>query len=306
VRLTQIDLTAPEGAILYQRDVMNSIRFMAPLQPVVAPDTVYLDIDPVLTQDECAFLRIDDGATTTLADGIASCSLAPLTVFGSDALLAGGAESLQLLRATPGDDAPVPVADLGEAIHFSAHDAVATPTGVYFWIRRADGDELWRARDAVDPPELLHRFNRADREEILWLRAAGDGALLVITGGITRIWQSDGPSTSTRPIATLPNDTGTSHLAAYGEGVLLVASDVTRGAELWVIPQAVPCAGDCNASGTVAIDEVIRAVGIGLGKAPAEDCAAADVNADQQVSVDEIVTAVAGALDDCSADGPSR
>ena len=56
------------------------------------------------------------------------------------------------------------------------------------------------------------------------------------------------------------------------------------------------CAGDCNADGTVAINELIRGVAIALGNAPVSDCPTFDADADGTVAVNELVRAVSAAL----------
>lgn len=61
------------------------------------------------------------------------------------------------------------------------------------------------------------------------------------------------------------------------------------------------CVGDCNGSGDVTVDEIVRGVSIGLGIADVGGCTAMDRNGDRQVTVDEIIAAVANALGGCSA-----
>lgn len=61
------------------------------------------------------------------------------------------------------------------------------------------------------------------------------------------------------------------------------------------------CAGDCDFSGEVSVDEIITAVNIALGTREVGDCTAADANRDQQVTVEEIIAAVNNALGGCSA-----
>jgi len=62
----------------------------------------------------------------------------------------------------------------------------------------------------------------------------------------------------------------------------------------------VGCPGDCNGDGSVAIDELIRAVAIALGQTPVSACSGLDTNADGAIEVAEIVSAVGGALNGCS------
>lgn len=57
------------------------------------------------------------------------------------------------------------------------------------------------------------------------------------------------------------------------------------------------CAGDCNGDGTVAINELILGVAMGLGDAG--DCAALDDDDNGSVSIDELVRAVSTALGGC-------
>ncbi|HSP99998.1 MAG TPA: VCBS repeat-containing protein [Candidatus Dormibacteraeota bacterium] len=60
-----------------------------------------------------------------------------------------------------------------------------------------------------------------------------------------------------------------------------------------------PCPGDCNDSGMVAIDELIRGVNIALGDLELTACAAMDVGADGAVSIAELIAAVNAALSGC-------
>lgn len=59
------------------------------------------------------------------------------------------------------------------------------------------------------------------------------------------------------------------------------------------------CVGDCNQDGTVAIDELIKAVNIALGSAAVDACGAADRNGNGAVTIDELLAAVNAALGGC-------
>jgi len=59
------------------------------------------------------------------------------------------------------------------------------------------------------------------------------------------------------------------------------------------------CTGDCNQDGTVAIDELIKAVNIALGGAALDVCTAADRNGNGTVTIDELLAAVNAALGGC-------
>ena len=81
------------------------------------------------------------------------------------------------------------------------------------------------------------------------------------------------------------------------------AGDVVAVAGLWTpeqqAPPTLPCLGDCNADGTVTVDELIRGVNIALGNAAASVCGVFDANADESVTIDEVVKAVNNALNGC-------
>jgi hypothetical protein len=61
------------------------------------------------------------------------------------------------------------------------------------------------------------------------------------------------------------------------------------------------CAGDCDRSGAVAVNELIRGVNIVLGLRPLEDCASLDTGANRAVEINELVLAVNHALNGCPA-----
>lgn len=69
------------------------------------------------------------------------------------------------------------------------------------------------------------------------------------------------------------------------------------------VPQL--CDGDCDGDGTVSVDELIRAVSLGLGEVPLWHCRAADANDDGRLTVDEILTATQRALRGCGLGGQS-
>jgi 6-phosphogluconolactonase (cycloisomerase 2 family) len=60
------------------------------------------------------------------------------------------------------------------------------------------------------------------------------------------------------------------------------------------------CAADCDANQVVTIDELVVAVNIALGQAPASRCASADTSGDGSVSIDELIVAVDRSLNGCS------
>lgn len=61
-----------------------------------------------------------------------------------------------------------------------------------------------------------------------------------------------------------------------------------------------PCAADCDASGSVTVNEIILLVGQSLGEVPLSACRCADTNDDRAITVDELLTAVTDALQGCA------
>ena len=82
---------------------------------------------------------------------------------------------------------------------------------------------------------------------------------------------------------------------ALGALAALPAATASPTASPLPTPTAVTRAGDCNGDGLVTIDELIVAVGIALGQAPAP-CDADDSDGDGHVNIDDLIRAVAGAL----------
>ena len=60
------------------------------------------------------------------------------------------------------------------------------------------------------------------------------------------------------------------------------------------------CAGDCDDSGTVTINELVTLVGIALESMSIQACGAGNVDGDQGIALNEIVTAVSRALGGCA------
>lgn len=67
----------------------------------------------------------------------------------------------------------------------------------------------------------------------------------------------------------------------------------------WTLSGAPGCGGDCDASGAVTIEELIRAIGIALGEVSLDVCPAIDGNGDGAVGIGELVDAVNSALNGC-------
>ncbi|MBX3026752.1 hypothetical protein KF840_17740 [bacterium] len=61
------------------------------------------------------------------------------------------------------------------------------------------------------------------------------------------------------------------------------------------------CPGDCDGSGVVGVEEVVRAVAIALGTLPVAACPAADRNGDGAVTIDDLIAAAGSVLNGCPA-----
>jgi hypothetical protein len=112
-----------------------------------------------------------------------------------------------------------------------------------------------------------------------------------------------GTPTSTSTATPTPTDTATAPCtatatttAAHTATATPVATEAPSGSPT---PPGAPCAGDCNRSGEVGIDELVRAVGIALGNAPLDTCAGLDADASGAVEIGELIRAVRSALDGC-------
>jgi hypothetical protein len=66
-------------------------------------------------------------------------------------------------------------------------------------------------------------------------------------------------------------------------------------------PAPAICAGDCDGDGSVAVDELIRAVNIALGQLDLSVCPAIDADGDGNASIAELLTAVNASLGGCGA-----
>ena len=75
--------------------------------------------------------------------------------------------------------------------------------------------------------------------------------------------------------------------------LFLVASAMPSGL---VVAQPSSIPGDCNADGSVTIDELLKGVNIALGNLPIDTCAVFDQNHDAEVTVDELIAAINAAL----------
>jgi hypothetical protein len=132
------------------------------------------------------------------------------------------------------------------------------------------------------------------------LRVVGDG-ITVDTTNVQRPEVSCGGS-------QLPTMIFPVHVAADaipGGRTLLVASGDDLAAFSGALEVAAPtarpaCVGDCDGSGTITVDELVRGVNISLGRAALDTCSNFDRDDNQRVTVDELIAGVNGALIGCT------
>jgi hypothetical protein len=94
-----------------------------------------------------------------------------------------------------------------------------------------------------------------------------------------------------------------SNLPNMFEALLLTAltNDELGGrAALYPGPPPTDCPADCDASGAVSIDELVRGVGIALGGTFFLACPAADRDRNLRVTIDELVAGTGAALEGCA------
>lgn len=68
---------------------------------------------------------------------------------------------------------------------------------------------------------------------------------------------------------------------------------------------AAPCAGDCDGSGEVNVDELVRGVNIALGDELLVSCAGLDRDGNGVVTIDEVIGAIDAALFGCAHETPT-
>lgn len=83
----------------------------------------------------------------------------------------------------------------------------------------------------------------------------------------------------------------------------VVRTRIVLGLLLISAPTQGICVGDCNGNCIVAVDEIIRGIGIALGESSLSSCEAIDASRDGELSIDEIVRGVDAALHGCCGDG---
>jgi hypothetical protein len=166
-----------------------------------------------------------------------------------------------------------------------------SPDGVITGIPEAYGTSFFRVR-VTDTAGDSHTANF----DITVLLPETPGTPTV-TATLTPVAPT-GTATASASPTTAPTTTAT----AAPTGTHTVMATSTPTASLPPSPTIrVNCTGDCNADGTVKVDELVRGVNIALGVLPPAQCSGLDANDDLLVTVDELITAVNNALRGCAA-----
>lgn len=107
-----------------------------------------------------------------------------------------------------------------------------------------------------------------------------------------------GTATPTGAAPPTPTRTASSTRTSTPVGVVTATASPTPTLTRTV--SADSCVGDCDESGNVTIAELIRGVRIALGLAAVDTCASFDVNGNGTVAINELIRAVSAALEGCS------
>lgn len=104
--------------------------------------------------------------------------------------------------------------------------------------------------------------------------------------------------TPTRTQTPTPSSTPTKSPPPTFSATQFPTATLTQSLDATPTPLPPPCAGDCDDSGEVTIDEVIRLVNLAL-EGGTVGCRNGDLNHDGVITIEEIITAINAALDGC-------
>ena len=105
--------------------------------------------------------------------------------------------------------------------------------------------------------------------------------------------------TATATATSTPTHTWTNTSTVTPTRTPTATPSVTATATATTTPPSIRCVGDCDGSGDVTIDELIKGVNIALGSAGLDTCPEFDADRNGTVTVDEIILAVNNALLGC-------
>jgi hypothetical protein len=100
-----------------------------------------------------------------------------------------------------------------------------------------------------------------------------------------------------------PTETQTPGMPSPTATLMTAATETPTVTPTGTPGQPLACVADCNNNGSVALDEVIRAVNISLGTVELATCEAADADRDGFAAIDELVRAVASSVNGCASAG---
>jgi ELWxxDGT repeat protein len=119
------------------------------------------------------------------------------------------------------------------------------------------------------------------------------------------LWRSDGTQSGTLQVQDIAPGTQGSRpfgFTAAGGRIYFAADDGLHGRELWQMPASAVgavCTGDCDGSFDVTVDEIVRAVMVGLAHQELATCSAADAEGDGRVTVNDLIVAINNVLHGC-------
>jgi polyhydroxybutyrate depolymerase len=158
-------------------------------------------------------------------------------------------------------------------------DGVRGLTGAFGAAVSPDGTHLWAA-------------GYADHSIVLFSRDPGTGRLSFVEarGDVLTQWLGMGQVGS--PV--LSPDGKSLYVGSLTYSALLAFSTDEGG-----MAPLIRCVGDCDGSGTVTVDKLVKGVNIALGIAPLSACDMFDCNGNGKVTVDCLIKAVKDALSGC-------
>jgi hypothetical protein len=132
-------------------------------------------------------------------------------------------------------------------------------------------------------------------------RISVQGSSDSIAGDFTLTWGSAATPqpTDTATSALTPSASPTPTSNATVTPTPVASQTPTPSPTLTATPPVQSCIGDCNNSGTVTIDELVKGVNIALALQPISTCPSLNVNDQGTVTVDALIRAVNNALKGC-------
>jgi sugar lactone lactonase YvrE len=170
------------------------------------------------------------------------------------------------------------------AVDFAVETAASFPQGIAagpdrdVWFTERAGSKIASINSEGKVAEYLVPQTKAKPVSIVM---GPDANLWVTDVSSNRIWQvlPDAPTAG-------PTTAGSAH---------------TPTPTTTPVEEPAPCAGDCDHSGQITVDELVILINIALGNASLSLCTTGDVNGDGQITIDEILAAVDDILAGCSA-----